>query len=73
MFMTRFIIYNIFPIFILDKITLQVDGKPYGTVEPPQGGFVSLATECPKLATPAVRWKSGSLLAPFDEEVRIKL
>ncbi|XP_077290193.1 beta-1,3-glucan-binding protein-like [Arctopsyche grandis] len=56
-----------------NKITLQVDGKAYGTVEPPQGGFVSLATECPKLSTPAVRWKSGSLLAPFDEEFYVSI
>lgn len=54
-------------ILFLDSITVHVDNEVYGRITPPVGGF---AAEKDKLQlTAAERWKMGTKLAPFDQEV----
>nr|XP_023017871.1 beta-1,3-glucan-binding protein-like [Leptinotarsa decemlineata] len=54
-----------------DNIVLSVDGKVYGSIYPPTGGFSSLGQELSNKNSE--RWKTGSVLAPFDKEMFITL
>lgn len=52
-----------------ENILLSVDNHVYGSVVPPVGGF---ATEKDRLKLASTdNWKGGSMMAPFDKEVRL--
>ncbi|KAK3919143.1 Beta-1,3-glucan-binding protein [Frankliniella fusca] len=51
-----------------EAIEFYLDGKPMGTIRPPQGGFVKMA-ENPSDHP----WRAGSSMAPFDQEFFISL
>lgn len=54
-----------------EKITLMVDHEVYGTITPEEGGFASLEKELG--LTGASRWNSGTVFAPFDQEMYISI
>nr|XP_022908352.1 beta-1,3-glucan-binding protein-like [Onthophagus taurus] len=51
-----------------DKVTVSVDGVPYGNIYPPSGGFGD-GYKSPS----SEKWKQGDVMAPFDQEMIITL
>ncbi|XP_072397197.1 beta-1,3-glucan-binding protein-like [Diabrotica undecimpunctata] len=54
-----------------DSITLSVDNKVYGKIEPPEGGFLSKASELQ--IRNSEDWRQGAKLAPFDKEMYLQI
>jgi hypothetical protein len=53
---------------LLDSVSVYVDGDEYGTIEPPLSGFKEIAQSQQPAASV---WTKGTILAPFDEFVKI--
>ncbi|KAB0796440.1 hypothetical protein PPYR_10501 [Photinus pyralis] len=56
-----------------DSIVVKVDGVVFGTVYPPAGGFAIDHTIIQVDPAVADRWRKGTVLAPFDQEMYIVL
>lgn len=56
-----------------DSITVKVDGVVFGTVYPPADGFATDQNLIQVDPIVADRWKKGTVLAPFDQEMYIVL
>ncbi|KAF5298988.1 hypothetical protein FQA39_LY11620 [Lamprigera yunnana] len=56
-----------------DGIAVSVDNQLFGTVYPVDGGFAADQVALEVDSKTATRWKQGSLLAPFDQEMYITL
>ncbi|XP_022904413.2 beta-1,3-glucan-binding protein-like [Onthophagus taurus] len=51
-----------------DRVSLSVDGIPYGNIYPPPSGFGDVYK-----SDSSEKWKQGDVLAPFDQEMIITL
>ena len=56
-----------------DGIILKVDNSVFGTIYPPAGGFASDQHLIQVDSSITERWKKGTVLAPFDQEMYIML
>lgn len=56
-----------------DGISVYVNDEVYGNIEPPPGGFASLESNLGLKNTTTARWKMGSHMAPFDQEMILSI